>query len=138
MKLVYVLRAVPGSGKSTVADALAESASKAGLSSDVCCADDFFMHDGEYRFDAEKIGNAHLWCQNKFAENIADGTDVIIVANTSTRSRDVNTYRKPAVDAGYTVFVLTVENWHDGKDVHNVPEATKDSMREQLKNSIRL
>lgn len=136
MNIVYILRAIPGSGKSTLAEMLTDTSK----SSVICCADDYFtdIETGEYNWSAEKIGSAHMWCQNLFKESLADGVEIIVVANTNTTTKDVNTYRKLAIDAGYMVFVLTVENYHSGKDVHNVPEETKKAMREILSKSIKL
>ena len=136
MKVVYILRAIPGSGKSTLAEMLCDTHH----SSVICCADDYFtdIETGVYNWSADKIGAAHLWCQSLFKEAIADGVEIIVVANTSTRTSDVNTYRNVAIEAGYMVHVLTVENWHNGMDVHNVPEEIKEKMREALIKSIKL
>lgn len=139
MNTIFILRAIPGSGKSTVADFVANLATLASKSSTICCADDYFIQKyGYYKWSAEEIGKAHVWCQTKFKYALDNGVDVIIVANTSTKAKDVNTYHKLAVAAGYIVHVMTVENWHNGNDEHNVPEATKEAMAEQLKNSIKL
>jgi hypothetical protein len=96
------------------------------------------MHNGVYQYDELKIASAHMWCQQLFLENLKEGTDTVIVANTNTRESYVNLYRKLAIEHGYMVFVLTVENWHDGQDVHNVPEDVKTKMRESLIKSIKL
>lgn len=133
-KSVFILRGIPGAGKSSVAEELFETAYPAVI----CCADDYFMHNGKYEWDANKIGAAHLYCQNLFKKHLELETSVIIVANTSTNERDVNLYRNLAIEHGYKVFVLTIENWHDGQDVHNVPEEVKENMKRNLKNSIKL
>lgn len=133
-KIVYILRGIPGSGKSSVAEELFENA----YSSVVCCADDYFMVDGKYMWDQEKIGNAHMYCQSLFKKHLELETNIIIVANTSTFERDVNFYRNLAIEHKYKVFVLTVENWHNGQDVHNVPAEVKDQMKKNLINSIKL
>ncbi len=136
MKTLYILRAVPGAGKSTVADHIVGLTDSHAV---VCCADDYFTDsEGNYKWDAEKIGNAHGWCKAKFKSAILAEKSVIIVSNTNVTNSDVNWYRNRAVDAGYIVFVLVVENRHDGVDVHNVPEEIKEKMRESLKNSIKL
>lgn len=138
-KTVIILRGVPGNGKSTLASLLATISTLANLKCEICCADDYFMdQDGAYKYDPEKIGGAHLWCQRKFHDALFNNVDLVIVANTSTRERDVNHYRKQAIEFDYKVFVLLVENWHQGIDLHNVPENVKQSMKEQLMNSIKL
>lgn len=131
-KIVYILRGVPGCGKSSLAEELKTS------SGIICCADDYFMKSGKYEWDATKIGIAHLKCKTKYDDALNSGVPVIVVANTNTTTRDVNFYRNMARIAGYTVFVLTVENWHDGKDEHAVPDEVKLKMSDQLKNTQKL
>lgn len=134
-KTVYILRGCPGNGKSTLAEELCASNN----SSVICSADDYFTDlDGNYNWVADQIGSAHKWCFNLFEENIKDETEIIVIANTNTRERDVNIYRNYAIENGYKVFVMTVENWHNGVNVHNVPLETIDKMKEQLKSSIKL
>lgn len=133
-KQVFILRGVPGCGKSTLADTLLQI----GISSTNCCADDWFMQDGEYKFDFKKLGYTHLACQHKFETALLDEVETIVVSNTSTRATDVNWYRNKAMEAGYRVTVLTVENWHNGIDLHNVSDTTKEIMKGQLLNSIKL
>jgi hypothetical protein len=135
-KIVYIFRAIPGAGKSTIAEHITGLCAMARKSFTVCCADDYFMVDGKYMWDAEKIGNAHAWCKGKFLDAVETGVDTIIVANTNTTARDVRHYRNLAVDHKYTVFVMTIENWHGGTDVHNVPDDIKLSMADSLKNSM--
>ncbi len=134
-KIVYILRAIPGSGKSTLADELVDNS----FSSVICCADDYFTDEhGNYNWDQEKIGSAHLWCRQLFLDNLENNTEIIVVANTNIMESDVNKYRKLALEYDYKIFVLTVENWHNGNDIHNVPDEVKTIMKEKLMNSIKL
>ena len=48
-KTLYILRGIPGSGKTTHAKRLA------GTNGVIISADDYFMRDGEYCFDASKF-----------------------------------------------------------------------------------
>ncbi len=52
-KVLYIVRGIPGSGKSTFAKQLV------GADFLVCEADKYFMVDGEYKFDATKLKQAH-------------------------------------------------------------------------------
>ena len=56
MSHLFLVRGLPSSGKSTLAE-------KLGLP--VCEADQYFEVDGEYHFDASELGDAHKWCQDK-------------------------------------------------------------------------
>lgn len=139
MKSVYILRAVPGAGKSTVADEIHEAMTKSGRTALICCADDFHIDlDGNYNWSIDTVGHGHLWCKREFEEALQEGIDCIIVSNTNVITKDVTHYRNLAIEHGYMVFVLVVENWHNGKDVHNVPDEIKVKMKDQLVNSMRL
>lgn len=138
-KIVIILRGVPGCGKSTIAKYISSIGIYGGKTTTICTADDYFIDaNGEYVYIANEIHNAHLWCQKLFQSAIDNADDLIIVANTSTRESDVKYYRDIALEYDYNVFVMTVENWHNGIDVHNVPIVVKDKMKNQLKNSIKL
>ena len=52
MKTLIILRGVPGCGKSTVAEVLSNNGKYP-----VCTADDFFMKDGEYKWNPKQLGN---------------------------------------------------------------------------------
>lgn len=133
-KVVYILRSVPGAGKSTLAEHLCDTSK----SSHICCADDYFMVDGEYKWDVEKLGSAHAWCMQSFIECLKDNVDVIVVANTNTYEKDVKSYYEKAKEYGYTVFSLVVENRHDGKNVHDVSDEILATMENRLKQNIKL
>lgn len=136
-KIVTILRGIPGSGKSHVADTLCELNSRSGKTSQICCTDYFFYDlEGNYNWDLEQIGTAHLWCLHEFKNALADGVEAIIVANTNVKNADIKAYRDLAVEAGYIVYVLTVENWHNGQDVHDVPIEIKLGMSETLKQNV--
>jgi len=53
-KNLYLLRGIPGAGKSTLAKQLGCTHFE---------TDTFFMVDGEYKFDPSKLRDAHKWCQ---------------------------------------------------------------------------
>lgn len=138
-KIVYILRGIPGNGKTTFAKSIQHLCDTAFVTFCLCCADEWFEDEqGNYKFIQEEIGKAHVWCKNLFRASLETDTEVIVVANTNVTSSDVKFYRNLAIEHNYKVFVLTVENWHEGNDIHNVPEEIKLKMKEQLKNSIRL
>ena len=45
-----------------------------------------------------------------------------MVSNTFTQEWEMKPYMDLAKEHGYKVFTIVVENRHDGKNVHNVPE----------------
>ena len=58
MSKLYILRGIPGSGKSTYGKKIVDSAIDAGFSAIKFEADDFFMKDGKYNWNPKLIGMA--------------------------------------------------------------------------------
>lgn len=131
MKTLYLIRGLPGSGKSTFAEELATSL-------DACHheADHFFHYtDGvwheDYRFDATKLHAAHQACQKWTQDCMCDGCD-IVVSNTFTTEKELKPYLQLAKMLGYRVVSLVVENRHGNESVHGVPEETMTKMRDRF------
>lgn len=135
-KILYIFRGVPGSGKTTVAEHMAEHLHFG--DSIICCADDYHMVNGEYKWKIENQGYAHKSCQTKCETLMKDNVPTIILANTNTTAKEMKPYETIAETYGYTVFYLVVENRHGGKDTHNVPEASLEAMSVRLKDSLKL
>ena len=128
-KVLILLRGLPGSGKSTLANFLFTRMSNCVAIS----ADDYFISEsGKYVFDMDKIGDAHSSCQNKTYEAMKASTEVIVIHNTMTTTKEMSTYFKLATEWGYTVESLIVENRHGATNVHNVPEQTLVKMKERF------
>lgn len=133
MKTFYIVRGLPSSGKSTVASSIV------GKENNIA-ADDYFytLGKGEYAFDMSKIHLAHKYCLEKVEELLKQGIEKVAVSNTSTYAKDVKTYKELGEKYGYTVFVITVEKWHENSNSHNVPIETLDKMENTLKQTIKL
>ena len=122
-KILIIVRGIPGSGKTTFANLLGKA---------ICCADDFYMHGGEYKWNAEDIGKAHGWSQRKCRRFMKAQVDTVVVANTSTTEREMQPYMDLARQFSYKVFSVIVENRHGNISVHGVPEATLEKMRSRF------
>jgi predicted kinase len=114
MKTLYIIRGLPGSGKSSLAELLTEFAYS---------ADDFFnlYHDGVFK--PELLKEAHAWCFEKVKDELRHFDDVA-VANTFTQLWEMQPYLDLAKEFGYTPFVITCEN--NFGSVHGVPATTMD------------
>ena len=128
MKTLYIVRGIPGSGKSTFAKSIG------GVHIE---ADQFFMMNGKYNFDITKIKLAHKYCQNQTeAWMKTDGTQVnndkIVVSNTFTQEWEMEPYFKLAEKYGYKTFSLIVENRHGGVNEHGVPEDKLEIMKNRF------
>jgi predicted kinase len=132
MKTLYIVRGLPGSGKSTFAKTLGGTHFE---------TDNFFMVDGEYKFDGSKIKEAHNWCQNSvnsamILNNTAGLNETIVVSNTFTQEWEMKPYFEMAETYGYRVFSIIVENRHGGVNQHNVPEEVLNSMKNRFEIKI--
>jgi predicted kinase len=128
-KTMYILRGVPGCGKTTLAK---------NLGGVICEADQYFMQEEKYLWSFENLEKAHQFCWDKCEKALADGEPVVVVANTNIREKDVIAYYELGRKYEYNVFVLTVENWHGGIDIHGVPYEKRKKMAKDLINTIKL
>jgi predicted kinase len=112
MKELFLLRGLPGSGKSTLARSLGGHHVE---------ADQYFMDNGTYKFDASKLKDAHEWCRIR-CEEFMQMELKIVVSNTFTQAWEMQPYYDLAKEYGYRVYSLIVENRHEGINEHGVPE----------------
>lgn len=93
---IYILRGLPGAGKGVLCDAISKAALNSGHAFVVCSADDFFMRDGQYKFQASSLSRAHNACMNTFLRALSDRVHTIIVDNTSTQRWEYESYKLAA------------------------------------------
>jgi predicted kinase len=134
--MLYLVRGLPGSGKSTFAERLATAL-------DACHheADHFFhFKEGpsgttvwteEYLFDKDKLHKAHKACQDWTTDCMCDGCN-IVVSNTFTTEKELKPYLALAAEHGYDVTTLIVEGRHGNPSIHDVPEETMTKMRNRF------
>ncbi len=133
-KVLYIIRGIPGSGKSTFAKMLV------GEDFLVCEADKYFIdkETGEYNFDFTKIKEAHKFCQDTVESYMKDSLvndqfyREIAVSNTFTQEWEMRPYFELAKNYGYKVFSVVVENRHGGTNQHGVPEEVLTKMCERF------
>ena len=128
MKTLYLVRGVPGSGKSTFAKSLGGTHFE---------TDSYFMVDGEYKFDFTKLKEAHKWCQDSvntsmILNHTTGSHEVIVVSNTFTQEWEMKPYFEMAESWGYRVFSIIVENRHGGVNEHGVPEDKIEVMKNRF------
>lgn len=109
MKKIVIMRGVPGSGKSFAAKKIVENF----RGESVCCStDNFFMVNGEYKFDPSKIKIAHEWNKSCVRAAIEKSIPLIIVDNTNTQKWEYSNYVDMAREAGYSVeFKFPESHW---------------------------
>lgn len=126
-KTLYIVRGIPGSGKST----FAKSIGGVHIESDM-----YFVKNGEYKFDITEIKKAHEWCRESVEYELAKFTPKVVVSNTFTQEWEMEPYFDLADKYGYRVFSVIVENRHGSRNIHNVPEETLSKMKNRFEISL--
>jgi hypothetical protein len=128
---LILLRGLPGSGKSTLGSIILQLPNN--NPQEVLSADDFFVNnEGEYIFDGTKLKEAHNYCQFRCSERMRQQIVRIVVANTFTEDWEMKPYFDMAERYNYRVHTLIVENRHESKNVHGVPEDKLQKMKNRF------
>jgi len=119
--ILYIIRGLPGSGKSTLGTALTNG------SGHVYSADDYFMDfDGNYNFDPSKLSAAHEGCKDGVRNALEKGYSPVAVANTFSQKWEADPYFVMAGENKYTVVVIECQSEFGSE--HGVPAATVAAM----------
>src|SRR4051812_43953057 len=103
-KTLYIMRGIPGAGKSTMAKLIADSTDGV-----ICSTDDLWYDSkGDYNWDPELLEEKHLENQRNVSICMAEALPSIIVDNTNLQQRDVSPYLYLAKVMGYTVQIIDV------------------------------
>lgn len=114
---ILLIRGLPGSGKSTIAKQMEGYVH--------CEADQFFESDGQYRFDASKLTEAHEACLLKARRAVEEGKSAV-VANTFSRKWEAAAYQELAKEFGIDLRVIEAKGRF--KNVHGVPDSVIQKM----------
>lgn len=109
---MILVRGLPGSGKSTVAHYLV------GYDFFHYETDQFWVVDGEYKFDITRIKEAHQWCQDEVRKCLTKGFSPI-VSNTFTTQKEMMPYFQMAKEFGIRPQVILCQGQFG--NIHNVP-----------------
>lgn len=119
---LYLIRGIPGSGKTTIGKGLMDQ----GKVQRHFEADMFFTTtEGVYVYDRSKIKDAHLWCQKATLQALLEGFSVV-VCNTFTMFKELTPYYDIAERTGVDLKIIRATgNW---ENVHNVPSEVVGAM----------
>ena len=92
LKLLLILRGLPGVGKSTFARNMHRLSRFNGWSCEICSADDWFMYGDAYQFNPDQLPRAHRYCQGLCLLAMYEGVNVVIIDNTNRLEGHVEEY----------------------------------------------
>ena len=119
MTKLYIVRGIPGSGKSTFAKKLLEQ----GKVQQHLEADEFMTDEnGDYKFDPTILQKCHQQCQ-MWVKYYLDRGQSVVVSNTFSRKWEILPYTR--MGAEFEV----IEMKGNYQNVHNVPQFIVDNMK---------
>lgn len=154
-KYAFIMRGIPGSGKSTVAKQIAlsgapfdEETSWVGgeqeslrlvsrknhekVYAEIHSADFYFMNDGEYKFNPKGLGRAHNANYKAFRDSCEAGVSVVICDNTNTQMKEYRKYLDTATHQKYIVSTVVMPHPKVkvavDRNTHGVPKEAIEKM----------
>ena len=133
-KILYLIRGIPGSGKTTLAKSIAFAASYPGVVEQVphFAADQYFVNPEtkEYKYDKSLISEAHSDCIRNTYAAMLDKHPIIIVSNCFVKYWELEPYYMIANKTGYHVIEIICRG--NFKSIHDVPQATITRMKKDF------
>lgn len=123
MANLYLIRGIPGSGKTTFGNS---SQFHGAVHFE---ADQYFVSNGSYFYYPRGVKEAHGWCQ-KMTKCAMSGNVDVVVSNTFVHLWELEPYIKMAKQFGYTVKVYRMTGSYGS--IHNVPENIMDKMKNEF------
>jgi hypothetical protein len=125
MRITIIMRGSSRTGKSTLAHKIADWCLSTNYSCDIFSADNYFITDGKYVYDATKLPDAHKDCQNKFLNSsayirIIDNTNMLIDWYSYYINKSIEQNSYPVVLQTHLPSLeelLSRENGHISNDV---------------------
>ncbi|KAI5930361.1 NEDD4-binding protein 2-like 1 [Manis javanica] len=139
-KHLYLLRGLPGSGKTTLARQLKHDFPRALIFS----TDDFFFReDGAYEFDPDFLEEAHEWNQKRARKAMRNGISPIIIDNTNLHAWEMKPYAVMALENNYEVIFREPDTrWKFNvqelarRNIHGVSREKIHRMKEQYEHDV--
>ena len=130
--IVFILRGLPGSGKSIVANKLAESSK----SSIIHSTDDYHIKNNEYVFDGSRVKEYHRMNLEAFTTSCEQGTEIVVCDNTNVLRNHYKEYKEVAEKNNYIVIIIVVDEFRvkecKKREKHDIPLKILEDMKKQF------
>jgi predicted kinase len=129
-KNLILLRGLPGAGKSSLAKILSENGKYP-----IFSIDDYFTNPqtGVYSFNFSENHLAYKQCISNTENAMQNQVLKIFIHNTFTLDWELEPYFELAKNNNYTIHVITVEKYHNNRNIHEVSELQLEKMAEKYK-----
>lgn len=137
-KTLIIIRGLPGAGKTTLAELIANLCPGAAL-----CSEDEFWTDanGDYHFDPNTREKAFIALVNNTVNAMHKGVKCIVIhtADLSMNSPDWYVILSTAHICDYQIFPLLLQrNTSNPPSIHNVSEAEMDRLRQSMEHELEI
>jgi hypothetical protein len=134
-KQILILRGTSSSGKTTLSNLICQQVGNVEISADHY----FYDEDGNYNFDASKLGKAHDHCKKMFMLFLNEpSVNTIVVSNVNAQEKDWKFYEDEGKKAGAMIIFLVIERRHDNINSHSVPEHVLERQEQNIRNNLKL
>lgn len=104
MSVVYIMRGIPGSGKTELANKIAKDIGF------ICSTDYFFIEDdGSYNFERNKLPLYHRLNLLFFRIALINKVPIVICDNTNIKKADYEKYIKAAEEFDCEIKIVTIK-----------------------------
>ena len=108
-KTVIINRAVPGSGKTTISNSIVHTLKKHDLEITIHSTDEYFMTNGKYIFNLEKLNSFHHKNIESFRQSLNEDKVIVICDNTNISPWQTEPYTDIAREYGYQIICITFD-----------------------------
>lgn len=141
MSKLVILSAPSGTGKSTLAKDMALALHSQGKICYILSTDNYWIQDGEYKFNPKMLGAAHEWNFQKFKnlvqeEDLLSNDITVIIDNTNLRWSEFSKYIETALLSKWDIEITKLSCPYTDEElfkrnIHNVPVETIHRQRER-------